>query len=123
MSPGASTGAFEPVADVYAGDEDLLRGVPTAAERVDVLFRIEADPDPDALFRIAGIVSLANCAPHGGRIGATASGKLEIALELRAVPVTTRELIRRKLSQLTCVTHADAYALPNRAEPPASADG
>jgi hypothetical protein len=104
--PGAGA-----VRDVYAGDDDQARASVDGVPRTDVLFVVEADPDPDALARIAGVVGLANQAPAGGRIVTGPSGRLTVSLEIADVPEATRDLIRRKLLQLTCVTAADAHVV------------
>ena len=96
--------------DVYAGDDDQTRAQPDALHP-DVLFIVEADPDPDALVRISGIVSLTNRALLSGHMITDPAGRLSITLEVSGVPVATQELIRRKLQQLTCVTAADVHVV------------
>lgn len=97
--------------DVYAGDDDQGRATTELAPRSDVLFVVQADADPDALARIAGVISLANLAPTSGSILTGPSGRLTVSLEVRGVAATAGDLIRRKLLQLTCVTAAEALAV------------
>lgn len=106
--------------DVYAGDDDHSRARPDASLS-DVLFIIEADPNPDVLGRIAGVVGLTNRAPVSGQMITGPSGRLSVTLEVQDVPQATQELVRRKLLQLTCVTAADAHVV-HRSAPPAHDD-
>ena len=106
--------------DVYAGDDDHTRAR-SEAPLSDVLFIIEADPDPDALSRIIGIVGLTNRAPASGHMVTGPSGQLNVTLEVQGIPLVTQDLIRRKLLQLTCVTAAEAHVV-HRSPSPAHDD-
>ena len=103
------------VSDVYAGDSDQPAAVAPTSVIVDARFRINADTDPTALARIAGILSLANTAPCEGSIATMPTGQLAIVLELRELPQPVPDLILRKLAQLTCVIGAECEVVERSA--------
>ena len=95
------------VNDVYAGDSDQTPGAAAAATRIDARIVVQADPDPDALARIAGIASLTNVAPVSASVVTTRRGQLTVVLEFSDITEAIADLVRRKLAQLTCVTRAE----------------
>lgn len=93
------------VADVYAGDD----AQPTAGEchATALLFRIEADADADVLSRVAHQLMFANTAPYRASLYQPVEGVVSMEIELRGVSKPRAELIRGKLSRLTCVREVD----------------
>ena len=120
-TPPPVTGPGEAVSDVYAGDDDLRATGPDGPVTADVLFVLEADPDPDALARITAILALTNQPPAGASLMTTDSGNLLVSIEVRAVRLDASELIRRKLAQLTCVSSAKCHAIGHRGRTGAAA--
>ncbi len=94
------------MADVYAGDDALRGATPPSPASIRARFVVEADPDPDALPRIAALVAFANRAPCAGDLRVRADGGLVVTLEVDDAPAASAELIVRKLAQLTCVRRA-----------------
>ena len=93
--------------------DDYTRG-PSGPESpvVSVVYRINADAQPDVLLRIAGGLNFANQAPWS--LSMRASGVEQVMLEtsLRDVPAVLADMIRRKLMQLTCVISVDMRPWP-----------
>lgn len=106
--------------DVYAGDSDQRPGATPLAPRIDARITVEADPDPDALARIAGIASLTNVAPVAASLTTTRAGPLTVVLEFSDITEAIADLVRRKLAQLTCVTRADCRTIARSEQRPAS---
>jgi len=94
------------VADVYAADtaQDRADG---GADATCYVYRLQADPDPDVLARVAGVCNLANVAPRRVALARAADQQLSIEIELEGISGATADSIRRKLLQLTCVTDVD----------------
>jgi hypothetical protein len=68
-----------------------------------VTYRIRADAHPDVLLRIAGVLNYANRAPWSLTMRASGAEQVLIDTVLRDVPALMADMIRRKLTQLTCV--------------------
>jgi hypothetical protein len=93
--------ADPPTADVYAGDTTSLNP-PTGNPTRHFLFVVEADCEPHVLARVAGILNIANAAPHSVNLTRRSSNELTISVVME-IGQATAESIRRKLEQLTCV--------------------
>jgi hypothetical protein len=94
--------------DVYAGDIAQTNELPQARSRV--VFRIEADAEPDAFQRIVTPLILANRVPSSAiLVLQECGGEPIVCLEvvLQPIPLTTVQLIARKLAQLTCVRNVE----------------
>jgi hypothetical protein len=88
------------VADVYSGDvakSDSHRSLGN------FIFRIEADADPDAFSRIAGVFNFANKAIEAAKIERGDVDMLTFQIEIMDIAPTLAESLHRKLSQLTAV--------------------
>ena len=96
-------------ADVYAGDDDLRAGRRRSLPASRFRFRIEADAEADALGRICNQLSFANTPPWSLTLETAADGRLLVTAELRGIPDTLAESIRRKLLQQTCVVAAELF--------------
>jgi hypothetical protein len=96
-------------ADVYAGDDDLRAGRRRTAPTTRFRYRIEADADPDALGRICNQLSFANAPPWRLTLETAADGRVVVTAELRDIPETLAESIRRKLLQQTCVVAVEVF--------------
>ncbi|HSN73446.1 MAG TPA: hypothetical protein VLT59_18155 [Steroidobacteraceae bacterium] len=96
-------------ADVYADDDALRDGVPSASQHA-FEYRVTADPDPDALCRIANQMLFANVAPWRLELIRDRAGHVCVTVELRGVVPSVAESIRRKLLQLTCVLDVEFRA-------------
>lgn len=93
----------ESIADVYAGDVASADASAGAASQC-VEFHIEADADPDAFFRIVGLLNLANrCPSKVSSMLLEPEGTLIMQVRIDAVDAAPAEALRRKLYQLTCM--------------------
>ncbi len=97
------------VADVYAGDDNQAWDPADGTGISSVLFLIEADPDADALCRVANVISLTNRLPTAAKLVTTLTGRVVITIRLRAVTAEKTDCLLRKLNQLTCVVRADVH--------------
>jgi hypothetical protein len=91
------------VADVYAGDDDLLQQRVAPPPASAFLYLVETEPDPDAWARVAHQFMLANLLPDSATLTRRDDSTVVMAVELRGVSVDLALAIERKLSQLTCV--------------------
>ena len=92
--------------DVYADDLAQVFGSPQA--RIGIVFRIEADADPDVFQRIVNPLILANRVPLRATLVRRQSEDDAIVclnVHLEPIALTVVQLIARKLEQLTCVRH------------------
>lgn len=93
--------------------DDYARG-PSGPESpvVSVTYCISADAQPDVLLRIAGVLNFANQAPWN--LSMRVSGVEEVMIEtaLRDVTAVLADMIRRKLTQLTCVVSVEMRPWP-----------
>jgi glycine cleavage system regulatory protein len=88
-------------ADVYAGDIATLE-LPFNTRVTLFLFRIEADPEPDVLARVAGVFNVANIAPRRATLRRESPDMVNITVAIELAGAVTADMIRRKLEQLTC---------------------
>jgi hypothetical protein len=65
---------------------------------------VAADAEPDVLARVANVLTIANLAPRRANLEKHGNDTVSIELEVGPIGHTTADMIRRKLSQLTCVT-------------------
>jgi hypothetical protein len=68
------------------------------------VYTIVADTEPDVLARVANLFNLANLAPLSVNLQRKSDELVHISVEIGPIRSTSAELIRRKLTQLTCVT-------------------
>jgi hypothetical protein len=102
-------------ADVYAGDTTALTS--SADTRTNIfLFRIQADAEPDAFARVAGIFNIANTAPRRVALRRTAPDQLNMSVAIELPLDSTADMIRRKLTQLTCTISADYVVIDSVAK-------
>lgn len=78
-----------------------------------VVYTIEADAQPDVLGRVANLLNLANLAPQLVHLQRKSDEILTISVEIGPITNTSAELIRRKMTQLTCVTEVSLASRDN----------
>jgi Mg2+/Co2+ transporter CorC len=88
------------IADVYSGD---VAKSDSHFALGNLLFFIEADADPDAFSRIAGVFNFANKAIEAAKIERSDVDTLTFQIEIMDIAPTLAESLHRKLSQLTAV--------------------
>jgi len=93
--------------------DDYTRG-PSGPESpvVSVTYRISADAHPDVLLRIAAVLNYANRAPWSLSMQMSGLEEVLIQTALRDIPASMAEMLRRKLTQLTCVVSVDLRPWP-----------
>jgi hypothetical protein len=93
--------------------DDYTRG-PSGPESpvVSVLYRIDADAQPDVLLRIAGVLNFANQAPWTFCMQNSGVEEVTVETSLRDVSAVLADMIRRKLTQLTCVIKVEMHPRP-----------
>jgi hypothetical protein len=92
------------IADVYSGD---VAKPESHCPLGNFLFFIEADADPDAFSRIAGVFNFANKAIEAAKIERGDADTLTFQIEIMDIAPTLAESLHRKLSQLTAVRVAE----------------
>jgi hypothetical protein len=88
------------VADVYSGD---VAKSDSHFSLGNFFFFIEADADPDAFARIAGVFNFANKPIEAAKIERGDADTLTFQIEIIDIAATLAESLHRKLSQLTAV--------------------
>jgi hypothetical protein len=88
------------IADVYSGD---VAKSDSHFALGNFLFFIEADADPDAFSRIAGVFNFANKAIEAAKIERGDAETLTFQIDIMDIAPTLAESLHRKLSQLTAV--------------------
>jgi hypothetical protein len=88
------------IADVYSGD---VAKSDSHCSLGNFIFLIEADADPDAFSRIAGVFNFTNKAIEAAKIERGDADTLTFEIEIMDIAPTLAESLHRKLSQLTAV--------------------
>lgn len=109
-------------ADVYAGDTTSLDSSTSTDTSTSIfLFRIEADPEPDVLSRVASIFNIANEVPRRADLRRDSPDQVNICVEIELSRPETADMIRRKLQQLTCTIAAECVAVDSPEKRPSYA--
>lgn len=88
------------VQDVYSGDEPSE----SAPQRHRLCrYVVITDLEPFALAQVVQPMGLTNVAPTSLTCVRIADERLQIVIDLREIAISSAELLRRKLDQLTCV--------------------
>jgi hypothetical protein len=93
-------------------DNDVCVPSDPESHKASVTYRIAADAHPDVLLRIAGILLLANEAPWSVSLQASGSEEVLVEVALRDIPADLVDMIRRKLTQRSCVIHVETRPWP-----------
>jgi hypothetical protein len=102
-----------PLADVYADDIASV-GAPGGRSHAAYSFAVEADADPDAFARVAGVLTVSNLLPRAVTLRREGQDLVSMAIKIGPLGHVMADMIRRKLLQLTCVISVDMEVLPDR---------
>lgn len=93
-------------ADVHAGDTPISCAIIGART---FTFTIAADADAQVFARVAGVLNIANVAPIGAQLTRHGDAEVRIVVQIET-DERSADMIRRKMSALTCIVRVECIA-------------